>query len=847
MSTRARVSARQKKIQEVKQESASKQELQEETSKVPAVVKENKKEELKSENKDESWSNNGVGEADGDGDTSMKENENDEDSQENDGENDVDKNETVENEEHEDDKAEVEEAKLTPEEAEKAKEFNKAVSESNIDEMSLDDILKLKIKLKDGSENYLFSRGPKYSEEKWPLNCHLCRLGNLFTEEHIRHHLKGRSHVNKLVNRLPIPKYYNEPFFTSVPKEFENDKPIKIFPGEVVEEINEENQDRVVKAEEFAAKEPTDEKLLRMLQKEHLHEYNSKLPLLGLCYIYKMMGFRGITYYCTLCNTKIEEEAFQHIVGSDHQLKYINRHFPKLYERVNNALKEIRGVDHRFCIRNIFRKFYRKIENVKGLRKITICDDEDFFKHKKRYLLKTRFDEHYGEDTIILTDQEIDVLIRKVRNEMQFIKPDLISLENPQLGYRMTFNDERAGEQIFDDMMGNRGSNYDNYGGGYDGGDVWDNYFQVLEREIEDLNRQYRNYDRFPRKHPKYEGEYSKYDQYKQGGSSDKKEFNMPWNTFWKRRLRGLYETDLSKRKQRIKRQLGLRFNARTPSPPPRRGGYSNYGLQGSYGGGGGGYGNNYGNQAAVAGLRELMSMMNNQQGGGGGGYGNNYNALGGNYNRGGLSDIPPPPAPPPSQQNEPLGVISVLRLFNALENQLGSLGPQAVQLLSRAVIVEKNGQNPNDLMMERDFYIFFVTAREKLKGQYIANTIPTQLMSAAKNTIQDCTTLIEMFEDFCKRSGKKLPDTSETNVQKSSNQWKSDQGGNSTTFDNDDFFIGGNTGAYASSNNNDNRGFNNNNASYGYSTGGYLTGGYSTGNNGGSGFNRNQSNSRWN
>lgn len=38
----------------------------------------------------------------------------------------------------------------------------------------------------------------------------------------------------------------------------------------------------------------------------------------------------------------------------------------------------------------------------------------------------------------------------------------------------------------------------------------------------------------------------------------------------------------------------------------------------------------------------------------------------------------------------EPLSVISVMRLLSALEDQLGSLGPKAVQLLSRAVLFEK-------------------------------------------------------------------------------------------------------------------------------------------------------------
>ncbi|XP_055382415.1 uncharacterized protein LOC129612686 [Condylostylus longicornis] len=768
-------------------------------------------------------------------------------------------NEEVEGNEGENAENGDEGPKLSEEAKAEAKESNKAISEMDIDKMSIDDILKLKMKLNDGSENFIFSRGPKYEENKWPVNCHLCRLGNLFTEEHIRHHLKGSGHKNKLRFRLPTPKYYNEPFLTSVPKEFPKEKSIKIYPGEFIEEVSEEYQDRILTPEDFAVKLPQDEKLIETLSKEKMHDYNAKLPLLGLCYIYKMMGFRGLTYYCTLCDANLKGEAFKHIVSSDHQFKYIKRHFPTLSNDVHRKLKELRNADDLdilFCERNIFRKLYRKIENIKGQKKITICDDDDFFKHKKRYLLKTRFDEHYDESSILITDQEIDVLVRKCGNYIPFLKPDLISLENPSWGYRLSFRDEKAGRQVSDRDRDNdrdrRDDDYNMRGGGREDGS-WYKYFQILDREVDDLNHQYRSYERLPRSHPKCEIEFQRYRNGKK--RKDKREFNVPFSTYWKRRLHILYGIDLEKRKQRVKRQLGLRLNARTPSPP-RRDNYGGDNMQrGGYGPSGGnlGYGgnDNYGNHGSVPGLRELMNMMN-QQSGGGGNYGMD---MGGNLN----STVPEPPQ---IQQNEPLGVISVLRLFTAVENQLGSLGPQAVQLLSRAVIVEKNGQNPNDLMMEKDFYIFFATAREKLKGQYIANTIPTNLMSAAKKIIQDSTTLMEMFEDYCKRTGKSLPDMNmdgHSNMGAAGNNsgsnvmWKGEQsgqlGGNNSYYNSG----GNNTG----SSNNDNRGGGfGGNQSYGYSTGYSSTsnsnnGFHNTGVGGGnSGYNTSQmmgGGNRWN
>lgn len=772
---------------------------------------------------------------------------------------------------------------------------NKGLAEINIDKLTIDEILLLKVTLDDGTNNFLFSRGPKYSEEYWPINCHLCRLGNLFTDEHLRHHLKGKSHLFKLNKRPPLAKFYSEPFYQSLPKDLDKEKPIKIYPGEIIEDLTDEYKDRIIDKEEFQVKLPDDKKLVKQLEKEHMHEYNTKLPLIGLCYIYKMMGFQGVTYFCTLCNLKIKEEAFQHIVSSDHQFKYINRHFPKLYEQVYSELKPIRGIDVRFCIRNVFRKLYRKIENIKGYRKVTICDDNDFFKNRKKFLLKTRFDEHYDENTIMITQQEVDVLIRKCVNGMQFIKPDYISLENQHLGLRLTYQDELNGAQIRNDMGLN---NFGGDSGGFEN-NIWNNYHQVMGGEIDDLNREYRTYDRFPRRHPKYEGELNKYNIFKmEANEKDKKEFNMPWNTYWKRRLRVLYENDLTKRKQRIKKEFGLRTNMRTPSPSNYYGGGggsgwnnqrnmnqqmlgNNYGNFGGRGVGYQGYGNDCGrgynnsndyydnNQQAAVGL--MMAMMQNASGGmRGGGGGDNMGISGGRSHPPNSQVNLPSTQELPLVSNEPLGVISVLRLFNALENQLGSLGPQAVQLLSRAVLVEKNNQNPNDLMMEKEFYIFFATAREKLKGQYFANMIDSNIIVAVKKTIQDATILMEMFEDYCKRTGKSLPNI-ETGVENTnenagstnrggfnsgmnSSNWKSggnnkNSGGNDDNnrpFANDDFFIGGSGGGYSTGdkvNPNDYIGNNNRNCN----VGGYQHGnnnqrpsGSFSGNNGGYSVNKN-------
>lgn len=159
-----------------------------------------------------------------------------------------------------------------------------------------------------------------------------------------------------------------------------------------------------------------------------------KLPVMGLCYAAKLTDPRTRTsvYLCALCNTKMHGGAFQHFVGANHQAKYIVKHFPKLYEKVVKGLASVKEPKLQITlVRNIFRKLYRKIENAKGLRTVTSIASNLFTKQRRRHMNNLINAKHYDEKTITITDDEVNVLIRKNERKQLDCDPENMWLQIP--------------------------------------------------------------------------------------------------------------------------------------------------------------------------------------------------------------------------------------------------------------------------------------------------------------------------------------------------------------------------------------------------------------------------------
>ena len=89
--------------------------------------------------------------------------------------------------------------------------------------------------------------------------------------------------------------------------------------------------------------------------------------------------------------------------------------------------------------------------------------------------------------------------------------------------------------------------------------------------------------------------------------------------------------------------------------------------------------------------------------------------------------------------------VVSVLRLMTALEDSLGSLGPKIIDLLSKALQVEKtNPTQVNSLILTDANCSLIETAKEKFKGLVITGLYESSKEKVLKQVINDAEDLLK-------------------------------------------------------------------------------------------------------
>uniref|UniRef100_A0A8D8Y203 Uncharacterized protein CG7065 n=2 Tax=Cacopsylla melanoneura TaxID=428564 RepID=A0A8D8Y203_9HEMI len=116
---------------------------------------------------------------------------------------------------------------------------------------------------------------------------------------------------------------------------------------------------------------------------------------------------------------------------------------------------------------------------------------------------------------------------------------------------------------------------------------------------------------------------------------------------------------------------------------------------------------------------------------------------------------MPPGPFLPPGMSHShlppsgkvfteaPLNIITVLRTLTVLENQLGSLGPKCVELLSKALAMEKNKPTSSVLLMHEDNCVTFETIKEKLRGQLMTGVVERHMVNATRHAIKSVEALL--------------------------------------------------------------------------------------------------------
>lgn len=98
---------------------------------------------------------------------------------------------------------------------------------------------------------------------------------------------------------------------------------------------------------------------------------------------------------------------------------------------------------------------------------------------------------------------------------------------------------------------------------------------------------------------------------------------------------------------------------------------------------------------------------------------------------------------------DEPITVISVLRLLAALEDLLGAtLGKKVLDLLSKAVHLEKLKANlADDVLMNEENSVLLDTVKEKLKGLLIAKIVNNQQINAVRRAIRNVESIVAVID----------------------------------------------------------------------------------------------------
>lgn len=228
---------------------------------------------------------------------------------------------------------------------------------------------------------------------------------------------------------------------------------------------------------------------------------------------------------------------------------------------------------------------------------------------------------------------------------------------------------------------------------------------------MKNLTNSLQEYENYPEKHPMYPSEWKRYwtrrsNELESVGTDPLKyDFSAEWSKYWLRRLRELYDDEIATKKFEIRKTLNLsadyypRSSSSSYNEPSSSFGYSED-------------------------TRMEKSRMKSQ------------------YSTDQVKED--------NVDDEPLTVISVLRLLAALEDLLGpTLGKKVLDLLSKAVHLEKLKANlADDVLMNEENSVLLDTVKEKLKGLMIAKIVNSQQINAVRRAIRNVESIVAVIDE---------------------------------------------------------------------------------------------------
>lgn len=298
----------------------------------------------------------------------------------------------------------------------------------------------------------------------------------------------------------------------------------------------------------------------------------------------------------------------------------------------------------------------------------------------------------------------------------------------------------------------------------------WEKFREDFKKMETEMYDKLKYYEKNPEKHPRYPEEWKafwnrRYKELKAAGRDPAKhDFKPEWITFWNKRMRELHDEDLKKKKEDLKEKLCLpkepaesrvwvknKPNASplledvSPPTPSKKDAIEDIkntwkALTGSDIKDGPkrplspweeepGKSKEPGSPDRKVFSKTLLSPSEGKSAATRGGYeGRSREAV--------ISR---------DKGNDDLHVISVLRQVTVLENHLGSLGPKVVDLLSKALALERVRENGSRaILLNDDDCMLLETVKEKMKGNLFAGVVARNMVNTTRSAISKIECLLQ-------------------------------------------------------------------------------------------------------
>lgn len=530
---------------------------------------------------------------------------------------------------------------------------------------------------------------------------------------------------------------------------------------------------------------------------------NDVYGILGVEYVIKILRHKNDLpprYECGLCELVLDGFAMQrHLEGYNHRLKFCEKHFPTAIRHYRQYMQSVPEHELFKVMTPVLERLAMAIEKHHGRNLPYECYERDFSMNRQEILAKAfscrHASEQYGPTfTHVIGANEIDEYIKSRQNYVPPITSRTAIFDSNSDSSRTRLEPMRnqsiravdrhfhsrdgnryrhAGREATNDLLNNTEKSYKTYmsAGLYDDfyppskfydqsnrnvvqqvddetynlmvddflkgtlfresrkrsasptgklsskrrkslsplrdNDIWQAYRHLVDQELNNLDEKYKQYRKDLEKHPSYNEEWQKFwkrrkDELKSTGLDHRTYNYQPeWVKFIKIRIEELYNQEVENIMINCRERLCLpmtnnslldtKYHVRNPK-------FSNETCNLSH--------TSETKSAGVL-LQDSPTMTS------------------------GKGNVPQ--------------VVPVLRLMTALEDSLGSLGPKIIDLLSKALQVEKTSPTQvNSLILSNANCSLIETAKEKLKGLVITGLYESSKEKVLKQVINDAEDLLK-------------------------------------------------------------------------------------------------------